>query len=95
MTASTNSRASARLEARISDELRDLIKRAAQLQGRTVSDFVTDAMREAAVRAIEAESIVRISRENQANFVRALLSPPAPNAALKRAFAHRRRLLSE
>ena len=40
---------------------------------------------DAAQRAIEDDGIIRLSAEDQARFARALITPPAPNAALKRA----------
>jgi uncharacterized protein (DUF1778 family) len=41
----------ARFEARISTDLHALLKRAAEIQGRTVTDFVVAAVQEAAQRA--------------------------------------------
>lgn len=43
----------ARLEARISTDLHAMLKRAAELQGRTMTDFVVAAVQDAAQRAIE------------------------------------------
>ena len=43
----------ARLEARISTDLHSMLKRAAELEGRTMTDFVVSAVRDAAQRAIE------------------------------------------
>jgi len=74
----------ARLEARIAPEALALVKRAAEIQGRSVSDFVVAAAQEAARRAIEETSIIRLSAEDQRRFVDALLNPPAPTAALLR-----------
>jgi uncharacterized protein (DUF1778 family) len=82
----------ARLEARISNELHALLKRAAELQGRTVTDFVADSLRMAARQAVDEATLLRPSEEDQARFVQALLHPPEPNAALKRAFERRKRL---
>ena len=42
----------ARLEARISTDLHSMLKRAAELQGRTMTDFVVSAVQDAAQRAI-------------------------------------------
>ena len=83
----------ARLEARISVDLQKKLKRAAELQGRTVTDFVVDAVQEAVQRAIEAAQLIRLSQADQECFARALLSPPAMAPALKRAFARRPKLL--
>lgn len=83
----------ARLEARISTDLHAMLKRAAELQGRTMTDFVVDAVQDAAQRAIEQAEIIRLSRADQECFAQALLSPSQPVPALKRAFARRRKLL--
>lgn len=83
----------ARLEARISTELHALLKRAAEIQGRTMTDFVVSAVQEAAQRAIEQAEIVRLSQADSRRFAEALLSPPPPTPALKRAFERRRRLV--
>ena len=89
----TASAATARLEARISTDLHSMLKRAAELQGRTMTDFVITAVQEAAQQAIAQAEIIRLSLADQECFAQALLSPPAPSPALKRAFAHRRKLL--
>ena len=85
---------SARLEARISFNLHATLKRAAELQGRTMTDFVVSAVQEAAQRAIEQAEIIRLSLADQECFAQALLNPPEPAPALQRAFARRRKLLS-
>jgi uncharacterized protein (DUF1778 family) len=84
----------ARIEARISPEGLAVVKRAAALQGRSVSDFVVAAAQDAANRTIEDAHIIRLSMEDQVAFAAAILSPPAPNAALKRAAADYRRLIA-
>lgn len=83
----------ARLEARISPDLHRMLKRAAELQGRTLTDFVVSAAREAAQQAIAAGTVVNLSLQDQENFAQALLAPPTPNAALQRAFDRRKSLL--
>ena len=83
----------ARLEARISTDLHAMLKRAAELQGRTMTDFVVAAVQDAAQRAIEQAGILRLTLVDQESFAQALLSPPQPTPALKRAFARRSKLL--
>ena len=83
----------ARLEARISTELHAMLKRAAELQGRTMTDFVVAAVQDAAQRAIEQAEVIRLSLADQECFAQALLSPPPPAPALERAFARRGELL--
>jgi uncharacterized protein (DUF1778 family) len=83
----------ARLEARISTDLHTLLKRAAELQGRTMTDFVIAAVQDAAQHAIEQAEVIRLSLADQEGFAQALLSPPPPTPALERAFVHRRQRL--
>jgi uncharacterized protein (DUF1778 family) len=83
----------ARLEARISTDLHSMLKRAAELQGRTMTDFVIAAVQDAARQAIEQADVIRLSLADQACFAQALLAPPPPSPALKRAFARRNKLL--
>ncbi|ENC8587256.1 DUF1778 domain-containing protein, partial [Escherichia coli] len=64
----------ARLEARISTELHAMLKRAAEIQGRTMTDFIIAAVQDAAQRAIEQTDIIRLSRTDQEIFAQALLS---------------------
>jgi uncharacterized protein (DUF1778 family) len=84
---------SARLEARISSDLHALLKRAAEIQGRSMTDFVVNAVQAAAQSTIEQTGVIRLSLVDQECFAQALLEPPKPNAALKRAFARRNKLL--
>jgi uncharacterized protein (DUF1778 family) len=83
----------ARLEARISTDLHTMLKRAAEIQGRTMTDFVVSAVQDAAQRTIEQADVIRLSLADQETFARALLSPPQPAPALKRAFARHRKLV--
>ena len=82
----------ASLEARLPTDVHALLKRAAEIQGRTLTDFVVSAAQEAARKAIEDAEIVRLSGEDQQRLAAALREPPAPSPALRRAFGHRRRL---
>lgn len=92
-TASTASTATARLEARISTDLHAMLRRAAQLQGRTMTDFVIAAVQEAAQQAIAQAETMPLSLADQECLAQALVLPPPPAPALERAFAHRRKLL--
>ena len=81
----------ARIEARITPDGLSVVRRAAELQGRSVSDFVVAAAQEAATRAIEEAQIIRLSVEDQRAFAAAIFerAPPAP-ALVRAADAHRR-----
>jgi uncharacterized protein (DUF1778 family) len=69
------------------------LKRAAEIEGRTLTEFVVSAAREAACRTIEATEIIRLSAEDKRQIAGALLNPPEPTTALKKAFRRRRELL--
>jgi uncharacterized protein (DUF1778 family) len=84
---------SARLEARLPADVHSLLKRAAEIEGRTLTDFVVTAAREAACRTIEQTEILRLSVEDQRRIADAILNPPKPSAALRRAFRRRLELL--
>jgi uncharacterized protein (DUF1778 family) len=86
---------SARIEARIAPEALAIVKRAAELQGRSVSEFVVQSAQEAANRTIEETTIVRLSAEGQRAFAEAILNPPSSSAGLGRAFAAHRKLIRE
>jgi uncharacterized protein (DUF1778 family) len=87
--------AKARLEARVSLEVHKKIKRAAELQGRTITDFVIAAAQDAAQQAIEKAELIRLSISDQEAFATALIHPPEPAEALSRAFANRKALIRE
>lgn len=92
----TNSaRNSARLEARISSDLHSMLKRAAELQGRTLTDFVVSAAQSAAKQAIADAELLRLSVADQEKFAQALEVPPKAAPALERAFRRRAELLGE
>ncbi len=74
-----------RIEARVAPDVLAAVKRAAELQGRSVSDFVVSAAHEAARRAIEDAQVIRLSVADQRRFAEAILNLPSPNKALRRA----------
>lgn len=76
---------SSRLEARLPADTLAVIKRAAEIQGRSLSDFVVAAAQEMAQRTIEESNVIRMSLEDQRRFVDLLITPPAPNQALQNA----------
>lgn len=84
---------SARIEARIAPDALLIVKRAAELQGRSISDFVVAAAQEIAHRTIDEAQVIRLSVEDQQRFVGLLLNPPAVAPALKRAKRDHARLI--
>ena len=85
----------ARVEARIAPDALAIVKRAAEIQGRSVSDFMVAAAQEAAARTIEQAHIIRLSIEDQRAFVEAILNPSEPTPALRRALRRHRELIQE
>jgi uncharacterized protein (DUF1778 family) len=84
----------ARIEARIAPGPLKVVKRAAELQGRSVSDFVVAAAQEVAHRTIDKAHVIRLSVQDQQRFVELLLNPPALAPALKRAKRAHARLIA-
>lgn len=74
-----------RLEARVSKEQKELFQQAADIQGRTLTDFVTSSVAEAAKRAIQEHEMMTLSVRDREVFVEALLSPPEPSDKLRAA----------
>jgi uncharacterized protein (DUF1778 family) len=84
-----------RLEARVHPDTLILVKRAAEIQGRSVSDFVIAAAEQAARQAIEDNQILRLSVEDQIRFAELLLNPLKLTPELERArTAHKNLIIS-
>lgn len=74
-----------RLEARVSSEQKALFQRAAELQGRSLTDFVISSVHDAAVRTIEEVHLVRLNADESQAFAEALLNPREPTDRLRAA----------
>lgn len=83
----------ARLEARINSELHTLLKRAAEIEGRTLSDFVVSAAREAALQTIERTGVIYLSQQDQQRFAAELIDPSPLAPAMERAIERHKELL--
>jgi uncharacterized protein (DUF1778 family) len=75
----------ARLEARITEEQKELFLRAATLLGRSLSDFVVSCVYETATRTVRDHEVMTLSVRDREVFVSALLKSPAPGARLRKA----------
>jgi len=84
----------ARINARISAEGLKVVRRAAEIQGRTISDFVVAAAQEAAQRVISEVELLKLSSNAQEQFISLLLEPPRPAPGLARAFKRHRSLIA-
>jgi uncharacterized protein (DUF1778 family) len=94
MVPAPQSTSMARLEARISPEIKALLQKAADLEGRTLTDFVVSSVQAEAYRVIERYQTLKLSLEDSEAFVQALLNPPKPNNALKTAARRYKKALS-
>jgi len=76
-----------RLEARVTREQKELLQRAANLTGRSLSDFVVDSAQRAAQEAIYTHEVIELTEQDSRAFADAILDPPKPSAGLRRAAA--------
>ena len=72
------------LNLRIKPEERGLIDRAARVTGKTRTDFVLEAARQAAEHALLDRTLITVSAQAYAAFLKRLDEPPQPNARLQR-----------
>ena len=79
------SRKQERLEARLTPAQKQLIERAAALRGTSITEFVVDSAQAAATSAIKDFEVLRLRDEAREVFINAILNPPAPNEAARRA----------
>ena len=85
---------SERLNARITSDDQALLAKVAGMQGVSVSTFVIQAARARAKALLRRRRLIRLSTRDQQALIGALLSPAAPNAALRRAASSHARELA-
>jgi len=73
---------SERLEARITVAQKRLLQRAAELEGRSLTDFLVASAQEAAKRTIQEHETMKLNEEDREIFISAVLNPPQPSAKL-------------
>ncbi len=83
MSAATRPGKHERLEARITPEQKALFQRAADLTGRSLTDFVVSSVQEAAEAAIRTHQMLELTARETEAFLAALEHPPAPNERLR------------
>lgn len=62
---------------RVREDVRDLIDQAARVNGKTRSDFMIEAARQAAENALLDQTFVRVDAETYAQFLAVLDRPPS------------------
>lgn len=91
--ATTESTRTARIDARIAPDVLAVVRRAAEIEGRSVSDFVVAAAQDAANKTIAEAHIIRLSVQDQKRFAELLFDPPALTPAMARAGKAHARLI--
>lgn len=74
-----------RFDARLNEDQKTLIQRAADLEGRTMTDFVLHSAEEAAERTIQQRTMLILSARESEKFVDALFHPREPGSVLRKA----------
>lgn len=69
----------ARLEARVTEEQKQLMERAAFLRGQNLTEFMVSVLAEAATQTIKDRELLELTERDRATFAEALLNPPAPS----------------
>lgn len=74
-----------RLEARLTAEQKAFLTRAAELEGRSLTDFVVHSAQEAAKQVIREHEAIMLGEQDRKAFVAALLEEAEPGDRLRRA----------
>jgi uncharacterized protein (DUF1778 family) len=75
-----------RLDASMSEELRDLLATAARISGfSTVSEFVLQASREKAMDVMKEHETILATEQDKKIFFQAIVNPEPPNKRLRKA----------
>ena len=74
-----------RLEVRVTREQKKLVARAAELDGRTITDFVLAAVASAAKQVIQEHETLKLTERDREVFAAAVMNPPKPNERLRQA----------
>lgn len=69
----------ARLEARITEEQKQMMEQAAYLRGQNLTEFVVGVLAEASIQTIKDRAQLELSDRDRAVFAKALLNPQPPS----------------
>lgn len=83
------------LRLNMTPEFRSLLECAAALQGRSVNEFAAETLSRAAHAVVQNGDVIQLSKAAQEALAQALINPPAPNAAMVRAFARERQMFKK
>jgi uncharacterized protein (DUF1778 family) len=82
----------ARLEARLTDEQKELLQHAADLTGRSLTEFVVSSAQEVAARTVREHEVLALSGRDRKVFLDALLKPSLPSKRLRKAASRYRKI---
>jgi len=74
-----------RFDARLSEQQKVLIQKAADLAGRTMTDFVLESAQAAAERTIQERTMLMLTARETEAFVEAITNPAEPGPVLRKA----------
>jgi uncharacterized protein (DUF1778 family) len=80
-----------RLEARVPAPIKELIGRAASLEGVTLTDYVIATLQRSAADVVREHEVLSLSARDSAAFAKTMLAPPKPKRKLAQAFARHKR----
>ena len=83
-----------RFEARLTHRQKNLFERAAILQGRSMTDFVIQSAEAAAQQEVHEDALIRLTAKDTEVLVKALLDPPSPNQALRKALSLHKKMIA-
>jgi len=85
-----------RFVARVTAADKELIQKAAAIEGRSMAKFIITHVREVARQVIHQSNQIQLDADQSRRFVEALLAPPRePAASLKKAVVRHRRQVTE
>lgn len=72
-------RKTARLEARVTEEQKQLMERAASWRGQNLTEFMVAVLAEASMQIIKDSQLMELTDRDRQVFANALLNPPPPS----------------
>ncbi len=84
-----------RLEARVTTQQKELFQQAADLAGRTLTDFIISTVQAAAEESIRTHQVLELTSRGTEAFVAALFHPPVPNERLRAATQRYQELMGQ
>lgn len=75
----------ARLEAKVNLDIYQILKQAAAISGRTLTDFVVSVAYEEAKKTISEHQVLRLTQNDQALLIENLSKPFEPNQSMRNA----------